>query len=212
MIPLHDINPRHRFPFVTIALIGINSLIYLYQLFLPETRAMDMVRVYGAIPASISNGQYLFTIITSMFLHGGFLHLIGNMLYLYIFGDNVESVFGSLRFLIFYLLCGILAFASHYILDIDSAVPMIGASGAISGVLGAYALKFPRARVKVLVPLFIWIWRVVAIPAAFVLGFWFVMQLSSAFFASTAGGGVAWMAHVGGFVAGLLLMRAYQKR
>lgn len=212
MIPLRDDNPRHHFPVVTLILIGINCAVYIYQIFLPTIQVTEMVMLYGAIPSSISSGQDWHTILTSMFLHGGFLHLAGNMLYLYIFGDNIESVFGSVRFLIFYLLCGMLAFASHYVFAMDSAIPMIGASGAISGVLGAYALKFPHARVMVLVPLFIWIWRVFAIPAALVLGFWFVMQLSSAFFASSSGGGVAWLAHVGGFVAGLMLMRAYQKR
>lgn len=211
MIPIRDENARHHFPAVTILLIAANVIVYIYQILLPPTQMNEFILQYGAIPYYITHGTHLETIFTSMFMHGGFLHLGGNMLYLFIFGDNIESVLGSIRYLLFYLLCGVLAFASHYIFDLASQTPMIGASGAISGILGAYAVRFPHARVSVLVPIFIWIWRIFEIPAVWVLGFWFVMQLFSGVLGSAQSGGVAWLAHVGGFVAGFLLMYARKK-
>jgi membrane associated rhomboid family serine protease len=212
MIPIRDDNARHHFPAVTLLLIAANAAIFIHQILLPSTQMNEFILRYGAVPYYISNGTHFETIFTSMFLHGGFLHLAGNMLYLYIFGDNIESVLGSFRFIIFYLLCGVLAFASHYLFDLGSQTPMIGASGAISGILGAYAVRFPRARVAVLVPIFIWIWRVFEIPAIWVLGMWFVMQVFSGAIGSAQSGGVAWLAHVGGFIAGIMLMRARQRR
>lgn len=211
MIPLRDENPRRLFPFFTIVLIGANVAVFIYQFLLAADAQVQFLYAYGAVPNSIIHGRNLHSIITSMFLHGGLLHLLGNMLYLWVFGDNIEGICGHFRFLIFYLLCGLIAFFSHFIFDAFSQIPMVGASGAISGILGAYALRFPRARVHILIPLFPIIWRTIPVPAALVLGFWFVMQLFNAFVAG-GGGGVAWLAHIGGFVAGLLLIRKFEKK
>ena len=156
----------------------------------------------------------IFTLFTSMFLHGGFLHIFGNMLYLWIFGDNVEAIMGSVRFLLFYLLCGLIAALSYIIIDPNSTVPMIGASGAISGVLGAYFLRFPRARVHVLF-IFFFIFRVIRVSALFVLGFWFLFQLLNGLGQMklhSTGGGVAWFAHIGGFIAGMILVYFFEKK
>ncbi len=211
MIPIRDDNARHHFPVVTVSLIAANVIIFIYQSLLPSVQVTEFILEYGAVPYYITNGTHFGTIFSSMFLHGGILHLGGNMLYLFIFGDNIESVLGSLRYLLFYLLCGVAAFASHYLFDLSSQVPMIGASGAISGVLGAYAVRFPHARVSVLLPMII-IWQVITIPAVLVLGFWFVMQLFSGATGSAQSGGVAWLAHVGGFVAGVLFMLVWKRR
>ncbi|HNS73245.1 MAG TPA: rhomboid family intramembrane serine protease [bacterium] len=211
MIPIRDDNARHHFPVVTISLIAANVIIFIYQSLLPATQVGEFILDFGAVPYYITNGSHLGTIFSSMFLHGGVMHLGGNMLYLFIFGDNIESVLGSVRYLLFYLLCGVLAFASHYIIDLSSQIPMIGASGAISGVLGAYAVRFPHARVSVLLPLVI-IWQVITIPAVLVLGFWFVLQLFSGATGSAQSGGVAWLAHVGGFAAGVIFMLVWRRR
>ncbi|HOC89485.1 MAG TPA: rhomboid family intramembrane serine protease [bacterium] len=211
MIPIRDDNARHHFPVVTISLIAANVIIFIYQSLLPATQVGEFILDFGAVPYYITNGSHLGTIFSSMFLHGGLMHLGGNMLYLFIFGDNIESVLGSVRYLLFYLLCGVLAFASHYIIDLSSQIPMIGASGAISGVLGAYAVRFPHARVSVLLPLVI-IWQVITIPAVLVLGFWFVLQLFSGATGSAQSGGVAWLAHVGGFAAGVIFMLVWRRR
>jgi membrane associated rhomboid family serine protease len=211
VIPLKDDNPRQVFPFVTWGLIAVNVMIFIWQLFLPEEGARQFVYEYGAVPAMIVQGQHWPSIITSMFLHGGIMHLLGNMLYLFVFGDNIESICGHFRFIIFYLICGCLAFASHFVFEPMSDLPMIGASGAISGVLGAYALRFPRARVYVLIPIFLWIYRIFKIPAIIVLGVWFLLQLFSGVTTSASGGGVAWFAHIGGFIAGIVLIKSFEK-
>jgi len=211
MIPIRDDNARHHFPVVTVTLIAANVIVFIYQSLLPSLQVSEFILEYGAVPYYITNGSHLGTVFSSMFLHGGFMHLGGNMLYLFIFGDNIESVLGSLRYLLFYLLCGVAAFASHYLFDLSSQIPMIGASGAISGVLGAYAVRFPHAKVSVLLPLII-IWQVITVPAVLVLGFWFVMQLFSGATGSAQSGGVAWLAHVGGFVAGVLFMLVWKRR
>ncbi len=212
MIPIRDENARRHFPAVTIGLIAINVIVFIYQILLPGTRVDEFILHYGAIPLYIRSGVHLSTIFSSMFLHGSFLHIAGNMLYLWIFGDNIESVLGPFRYLLFYLVCGVCAFAAHFVFAMDSMTPMIGASGAISGVLGAYMVRFPRARVVVAVPIFLWIWRTFAIPAVWVLGFWFVMQIFSGASGSAQSGGVAWLAHVGGFVAGVVLMLTRNRR
>jgi membrane associated rhomboid family serine protease len=196
---------------VTWGLIAINITVFIWQLLLPEEGARQFVYEYGAVPAVIVRGQHWPSIITSMFLHGGIMHLLGNMLYLFVFGDNVEAICGHFRFIIFYLVCGSLAFASHFVFEPMSEIPMIGASGAISGVLGAYALRFPRARVYVLIPIFLWIYRIFKIPAIIVLGVWFLLQLFSGVATSGSGGGVAWFAHVGGFIAGLITIKSFEK-
>lgn len=196
---------------MTWGLIAINITVFIWQLLLPEEGARQFVYEYGAVPAVIVRGQHWPSIITSMFLHGGIMHLLGNMLYLFVFGDNVEAICGHFRFIIFYLVCGSLAFASHFVFEPMSEIPMIGASGAISGVLGAYALRFPRARVYVLIPIFLWIYRIFKIPAIIVLGVWFLLQLFSGVATSGSGGGVAWFAHVGGFIAGLITIKSFEK-
>jgi membrane associated rhomboid family serine protease len=200
-------------PFFNYGLILCNVGIYLYQLSLPVEVEQAFIYSYGAVPAHIVHGMNLHTLFTAMFLHGGFAHLLGNMLYLWIFGDNVEGLMGHTRYLIFYLLCGLAATLSHMVIEPSSNLPMIGASGAISGVLGAYAIKFPRARVLILVPIFICL-TTFRVPALIVLGLWFLNQLTSgiAGLGLDVSGGVAWFAHIGGFVVGILLVNFFQQR
>ncbi len=212
MIPIRDENPSRTFPLVTLTIIIANVMIFFYQLFLPREALGAFIGEYAAIPNLLMHGQNLHAIVTSMFLHGGFLHLAGNMLYLWIFGDNVESLCGHFRFLLFYLLCGLAAFLGHFITQPFSTVPMLGASGAISGVLGAYFLRFPRANVVVVIPLFFFLWPTFHIPAVIVLGLWFIYQIWNGISIPSVGGGVAWFAHIGGFVAGLLLIRTFEYR
>jgi membrane associated rhomboid family serine protease len=214
MIPLKDNIPSSRAPVVTVGLIAVNILVFLNQSMLPPQEVAQFIHLYGLIPLEISGGDSLrphpvplyATLFTSMFVHGGLFHLGGNMLYLWIFGDNVEDRIGRLRFLVFYLLSGLGAAAVQIWADPASKIPMIGASGAISGVLGAYLFLFPYARVLTLIPLGLFS-RVVEIPALVVLGFWIIVQiLNGAMTFGTQGGGVAWLAHVGGFVAGLAMV------
>ena len=222
MIPLHDDNPTTITPIVTIAFIVVCVLVFLYQVSLPDDAGELFVFQYGAIPsvvfgqaalpAEMSEFPATLSLLTSMFLHGGWLHLIGNMLYLWIFGNNIEDVMGHKRFIAFYVLCGILAALSHALTDPSSSVPMVGASGAISGVLGAYLLLFPRSRILVIIPLGFFS-RMMYVPAGFVLGFWFVMQVvSGGMSVGRAGGGVAFFAHIGGFVAGMALIGLFKRR
>jgi membrane associated rhomboid family serine protease len=222
MFPLRDDNPKSITPIVTIGIIIVNVLVFFYQLSLGAKGGRIFIYQYGAIPAVITGGETLpqqlqaipvqLTIFTSMFLHGGWAHLIGNMWYLWIFGDNVEEAMGHFRYLIFYLISGLLASMSHIISGTGSVLPSIGASGAISGVLGAYLLLYPRAQILTFIFLGFFI-RLIYIPAGFVLGFWFVLQLLGG---SMAGGqdagGVAFWAHIGGFVAGLVLVNLFRKR
>ena len=218
MLPLHDDNPTEITPFVTIALIGICTMVFIYQGLLPPGAGERFVFQYGAIPAIVFGQATLqsdmvpiptyTTLLTSMFLHGGLMHLLGNMLYLWIFGNNVEDVMGHVRFIIFYIMCGVCAALSHAIIDPASTIPMVGASGAISGILGAYLLLFPRARVLILAPYV----GTTYVPAGVVLGLWFVMQIfSGGASLGTTGGGVAFFAHVGGFVTGMLLIRFFKR-
>jgi membrane associated rhomboid family serine protease len=214
MIPIRDTIPSQRVPFVSYGLIAVNVVVFLYQASLGEG-LLPFVERYAVVPARLLGGgpislRELLTPVSAMFLHGGWVHLLGNMLYLYIFGDNVEDSLGHARFLLFYLACGIVSFVAQLALVPESGVPNIGASGAIAGVLGAYFLLFPRARVVTLLPIFV-IFTVVEIPAVVFLGLWFVMQFASG--AATLGtdpasGGVAWWAHVGGFVAGMAFLKA----
>jgi membrane associated rhomboid family serine protease len=221
VIPLKDDVPSQSTPFVTYGLIALNVLVYLYQFSLsldargPGAEAFEsFIMEFGAVPCRITGAcatadQFphpAATIFTSMFLHANLLHVLGNMLYLWIFGDNVEDELGPFKFLAFYLLCGVAATLAQYYVSTRSSVPNVGASGAIAGVLAAYLLMFPGARVKVLVYN-----QVDAMPAMIVLGLWIVLQLFSGFGSiaatgeTTEQGGVAYMAHVGGFVAGLAL-------
>jgi len=223
MIPLRDDNPTTLVPWVTVLLIAANVLVFLYELSLGPGLE-PFLFAYGAIPARLfeANPQLeqavgavvpSVTVFTSMFLHGGVLHVVGNMLYLWIFGNNIEDALGHVRFLLFYLISGVAAAYSHAFIDPNSTVPMIGASGAVSGVLGAYLVLFPRARVLALVP-FGFMMEMIRVPALIVLGFWFVMQFLYGLFSLGApgGGGVAWFAHVGGFLAGVVLIRLLVRR
>jgi len=226
MIPIKDDNPSYTFPLVTIFFILANIAVYVYQITLGHT-AQAFFYKFGTIPWEITHFQELsrlpanfhsqipnvLTLFTSMFIHGGILHLFGNMLYLWIFGDNVEALMGHVRFFFFYLLCGLIAVLSHIIIVPDSTLPMIGASGAISGVLGAYFIRFPRAKVHVLIFLFFFI-KIIRISALFVLGFWFVIQIFSGLgsLGPETDGGVAWFAHIGGFMAGMILVFFFERK
>jgi membrane associated rhomboid family serine protease len=222
MIPLRDDNPSATLPVVTVTLIVLCALVFLWEISLSEPALHAAILAYGVTPATLFGATELppdihrippsLTVFTSMFLHGGWMHLIGNMLYLWIYGDNIEDAMGHTRFIVFYLLCGVAAVGAQGALDPTSTVPMIGASGAISGVLGAYLLLYPRARVLVLVPLGFYI-RLFHLPAAFVLGLWFVLQLANTLLMqSQEGGGVAFAAHAGGFVAGMALVPLFKRR
>ncbi|MBI1181623.1 MAG: rhomboid family intramembrane serine protease [Alphaproteobacteria bacterium] len=212
MLPLSDDNPHAGWPVVTWALIAACVIVYLWQATLPAGLGQQAVYALGMVPALLFTDLQLdpsialvpawATLITSMFLHGGLLHLGGNMLYMWIFADNVEVALGHVKFLAFYLLCGVAAALTQAFLDTESRIPMIGASGAISGVLGAYFLLFPRANVRVLM----FPWGMVGVPAVVVLGLWFLLQLLDGVSATGGQGGVAFWAHVGGFLAGLALL------
>ena len=220
MIPLRDDNPTHIVPVVTYVILGLCGLVFLWQISLDPAGARTAVYALGVIPATLLQGAQLppgvalvpptVTILTSMFLHGGLMHFIGNMLYLWIFADNVEDSMGSLRFVGFYLLCGVAAVLAQALPAPDSQVPMIGASGAISGVLGAYLLLYPYNRIKVLV-IFFFI-TVVQLPAMVMLGIWFALQVFNALgsLGLSSVVNVAYTAHVGGFVAGALFMVIYK--
>lgn len=221
MIPFRDDIPAQRYPVVTVLLILANICVFGYQLMLPAPAEAALFYRFGTVPGELTGallrlelptGSALLGMLTSMFLHGGWFHLIGNLWYLWIFGDNVEDRLGHFRFLLFYLLGGLVASAVHVISDPVGNIPAIGASGAISAVLGAYLIFFPFARILTLFPLFL-IWPVIPLPALVVLGSWFVFQLlngwSSFFISSDEPGGVAWWAHIGGFIAGILLARAF---
>ncbi|HYV58234.1 MAG TPA: rhomboid family intramembrane serine protease [Candidatus Nitrosopolaris sp.] len=209
MIPLRDTVPSATFPVVNYAIIAANVLVFLYQLSLgPHFEAF--LHTYGLVPRHFT----LLALMTSMFLHGGWFHLLGNMLYLYIFGDNVEDRLGHGRYLVFYLLCGAAAGAVQAWTSPHSSLPMVGASGAIAGVSGAYFLFFPTSRVVTLVPIFLFL-QVVEVPAVFFLAIWFVWQFVSG--VATLGGksevgGVAFWAHIGGFLAGMVLAPALRER
>ncbi len=221
MIPLRDDNPTRTRPIVTYVVLGLCVIVFLWQLALGPGGNEVAVYALGFIPAVVFGGADLpeqlvwvpppATILTSMFLHGGLLHLAGNLLYLWIFADNVEDRMGAGRFVLFYALCGIAAALAQAIGDLDSNIPMIGASGAVSGVLGAYILLFPRARVLVAIPIFVVLYTL-RLPAVWVLGVWFLGQLMSSVALSSAGAGIAFRAHVGGFVAGLLLVTFFTRR
>ncbi|PYQ93622.1 MAG: rhomboid family intramembrane serine protease [Acidobacteria bacterium] len=211
MIPLRDVIPSRTTPYITITIIVLNALAWLFEVSLPHDVLNEFLTIYGVVPAYFSWP----TLITSMFLHGSWSHVIGNMWYLWIFGDNVEDRVGHGRFIFFYLLCGIAAALGQVAVNPSSMLPTIGASGAIAGVMGAYFVLYPHSRVLTLVP---WIFiQIIELPAITLLGFWFLMQLFSAgaiaVTASTHGsGGVAFAAHVVGFVAGLGGVFLFRKR
>ncbi|MGC9347362.1 MAG: rhomboid family intramembrane serine protease [Anaerolineae bacterium] len=217
MFPLRDDIPARQFPVVTVILIVVNVAIFLFEVLLGTTANM-VTQTFGVVPARLTSQWQdpfvLLTLISSMYLHGGWAHLLGNMWYLWIFGDNVEDRMGRGRFLIFYTLCGLVAGLLQVFAAPRSLIPIIGASGAIAGVLGAYLLLYPRARVSTLVPSF-YFYRIIWLPAIIVLGGWFLIQLLNGLISIGVvmqTGGVAWWAHIGGFVAGMGLMPVFRRR
>ena len=222
MIPLKDDNPTKSFPIITILIIAINIVIFFYMMSLSETANRNLVNLYGATPYEIMHGiglnmgislSIIVTIGTSMFLHGGLFHLLGNMLYLWIFGNNIEDSMGHIRFIFFYIICGAIAVLGHSLINHGSMIPMIGASGAISGILGGYLILFPRAKILTLFPIFIF-FKTFRIPALYFLGIWIILQVIpglSTLSAENTGGDVAWFAHIGGFLAGVILIGFFKK-
>jgi len=211
MIPLRDVIPSRSTPVVTVTLIVLNAVAWFYEISMPDRVLYEFLRTYGVVPAQFEPT----TVVSSMFLHGSWMHVIGNMWYLWIFGDNVEDRMGHGRFIVFYLLCGIGAAIGHVFADPSSALPTVGASGAIAGVMGAYFVLYPQSRVLTLVPLIIF-WEIIELPALLLLGFWFLMQLLSAgagAIAATADtGGIAFVAHVAGFALGAGGVYLFKKR
>jgi membrane associated rhomboid family serine protease len=205
MFPIRDHNPSGRTPFVTMALIAINVIVFLgYFTSMTEVELNRFFQTWGLIPVRVLTGDGIETVITSMFLHGGWMHLAGNMLFLWIYGDNLEEEMGHFGFLAFYLAAGVAAAVMQAAADIRSFIPMVGASGAIAGVMGGYLLMFPRAKIDVLF-IFVVFFRIFAIPAWIVLGLWLGIQIFSGIVTPTDAGGVAYWAHAGGFLGGLVL-------
>ena len=222
MIPLKDRNPRTTAPVVTVALIVANTAAFLYELTMPERVENAFLMSYALIPDRVTHllaGSHVslqaagLPFLTSMFLHGGWLHLIGNMWFLWVFGDNVEDRLGHISYLFFYLFCGFGAGLAHVMMNLGSSAPTVGASGAISGILGAYLVLYPGAKVLTLVPL-IFIWFTVDLPAFVILGYWFAIQFLSGIgsVGAKAGGGVAYWAHIGGFVLGVAMVKIWPDR
>ncbi|MGB3236685.1 MAG: rhomboid family intramembrane serine protease [Geitlerinemataceae cyanobacterium] len=216
VLPLHDNNPTRTTPYIVYGLVGANIFIFLFEMTLSKPQLLQFFHIWAVVPQELTaslqgaagSGEWL-TLITSQFLHGGFLHVAGNMLFLWVFGNNVEDCLGHVKFLGFYLACGIAAALSQWFFSMNSGVPLVGASGAIAGVLGAYILRFPRAEVVTLIPLGFFM-TTVRLPAYFFLGFWFLQQAFFSFVSlqnteMVASGGVAYLAHAGGFVVGMLL-------
>lgn len=212
MIPLRDVIPSRTTPYITVTIIVLNAIAWFFELSLRDDVRQLFLTFYGVVPADFRP----VTLVTSMFLHGSWMHVIGNMWYLWIFGDNVEDRLGHGRFIVFYLLCGTVAAFGQIAMDPTAALPTIGASGAIAGVMGAYFVLYPHSRVLTLVTV-IFFWEIIEVPAILLLGFWFLMQLVSAgAIAVTAnaagGGGVAFMAHVAGFVTGIIAVFVLRRR
>ncbi len=222
MIPLRDLNPTRTFPVLTVLIIGANVAVFLFQLTLPPMAERSFVFSYAMIPAKLGLALHdprvgLLaaggSLLTSMFLHGGLMHILGNTWFLWVFGDNIEDRLGHLRFVAFYLVCGIGAALAHAALNLNSTIPVVGASGAISGVLGAYLVLFPGRRVITLIPLPFFFFTA-QLPAVVILGYWFVIQFVSGVssLAGPGGPGVAWWAHIGGFLIGILLLPIFTPR
>jgi membrane associated rhomboid family serine protease len=217
-IPLKDLNPRRTYPYVNMALIVVNFAVFLYQITLPPRAVQHFVMANATIPAHVLGWLHgrvpaetaLLPILTSMFLHSGVAHILGNMLFLWIFGDNVEDYYGHVGYLFFYLVCGIGSGLLHILFNLHSTLPALGASGAISGVMGAYLLLYPRSQILTLVFIFL-----IPLPAILILGGWFLLQFLSAvgtLGGAATSGGVAWWAHVGGFMMGLYITRLTLRR
>lgn len=230
MIPIRDDVPSRTYPFVNTTLIVLNVIAFLYEQTLDQENLVRLFHQLGVVPAAyfhdalrdsmgnvytVSWADRIVPLFTTMFLHGGWLHVIGNMLYLYIFGDNVEDCVGHFRYLVFYTLCGLAASGAHIFSNPDSTVPTVGASGAVAGVLGAYLMLYPRAQVVAVLPIFIMLY-VVRLPALFFLGIWFLEQFflgaMSLGVQTAQTGGIAFLAHVGGFVAGAVLIWVFRKK
>ena len=220
MIPLKDDNPTNSTPIITYIIIGICVVVFLLEISSPNYSSGALFYSWGVIPASLVHNLQvpeeiyrvppMATLITSMFMHGGFMHLIGNMLYMWIFADNIEDELGKTKFIIFYILSGIAAALTQVYMNTESTVPMVGASGAIGGVLGAYIINHPRAKVLVLIPLGFFT-QIIKVPAIFVLGIWFILQFVSSAFSSSSGGGVAYGAHIGGFIFGAIAILFFNR-
>ena len=211
MIPLRDVIPSRTTPYITVTIIILNAAAWLFEVAMPREVLPVFLQAYGVVPADFQAS----TLVTSMFLHGSWSHVIGNMWYLWIFGDNVEDRVGHGRFIVFYLLCGIGAALGQIAMDPFSTLPTIGASGAIAGVMGAYFVLYPHSRVLTLIPL-LFFWDIIELPATLLLGFWFLMQLFSAgaiaVTSSTDGGGIAFAAHIAGFIAGMAGVFIFRQR
>jgi membrane associated rhomboid family serine protease len=219
MIPLKDTVTRGLFPLITWSIILLNFAVFFFEISLTPESLREFVIIFGVVPARLSQPgpvpviDYL-NVVSSMFIHGGWLHIIGNMWFFYLFGRSLEDRMGHTRFLAFYLLCGITAGATYIIFDSQSTVPSIGASGAIAGVMGAYILAFPTARILTLIPILFFPFFI-EIPAFFFLGFWFLIQVISeafSYFSHVPDGGVAWWAHIGGFITGMVLPFVFRRR
>ncbi len=214
MIPIRDVNPTRSTPWVTWSILLVCGLVFLWQSMLPPGVDAAFVQTWGLVPRRIAYGDptAAITVLTSMFMHGGFMHVLGNLWFLYIFGDNVEDNLGSARFAIFYVLSGVAAAAAQYLANPLSPVPMVGASGAIAGVLAAYLVLYPRARVVTLVPIFIFL-QWIELPAVVFIALWFALQFYSGLGSLTQGttGGVAYWAHIGGFLAGLVMVFVFRR-
>jgi len=217
MIPIRDTIRTETYPIVNSLIIAVNVLFFFVELSQGQ-RLNEFIYIYGLVPARyaipqisayFTSGQQVISFVTFMFLHGGFLHLLGNMWSLYIFGDNVEDRLGHLRYLVFYLLCGLASGVSHLVINWHSKVPTIGASGAIAGVMGAYFILYPRAKVLTLVPIFFF-FQFFELPAFVFLGIWFLFQFLSAAGTSAQAGGIAWWAHIGGFVFGVIFLKLFE--
>jgi len=213
MIPLRSTERVSSPAVVTGSIIALNTLVFLYQATLSPQALDQLIQQWGIVPDE--RPFNVLSLFTSMFLHGGWLHLIGNMLYLWVFGRNIEDLIGPAKFVLFYILCGLASAVVHVIFNPYSPIPTIGASGAIAGVMGAYLIKFPRSRIITLV-LFLFFFTTLDIPASLLLLFWFAMQFFSGFgsigSADYTGGGTAWFAHIGGFLVGMLLIRMFPPR
>lgn len=211
MIPLRSTERVYSPAVVTISLIVVNILIFVYEAMLDPDQLNVFIARHGIVPDRL----HLTSLFTSMFLHGGWLHVLGNMWFLWIYGRNVEDIMGSAKFLVFYILCGLIAALVHVLFNPFSPVPTVGASGAIAGVMGAYLIKFPHARIITLVPIFVFI-TTLELPAVLLLAWWFIIQFFSGFmsigYSQVSQGGVAWFAHVGGFIAGMLLISVMGSR
>ncbi|MEE9564554.1 MAG: rhomboid family intramembrane serine protease [Candidatus Hydrothermarchaeaceae archaeon] len=215
MFPISDINPSKSRPIVTYSIVAINIAVFVYEIVLSARGdVLEFIVEFALTPVHVVQGAALYTLVTSMFLHSGFMHVFSNMLYLYIFGDNVEDIMGRKRFILFYLLCGLAASAAQLAVHPLSNVPNLGASGAVAGVLGAYLIMFPRARVHCIL-IFGFFIRWITLPAVVVLGFWFVIQFFSGVaslpYVTQDAGGVAYFAHMGGFVAGMVLIKMFAR-